>query len=181
MENASFQHLIFENKRMEIYLHGAHESGFNNARTICQRHLHHMMFEVNIVLAGSQVVIFNDYSYEQHTGELVLIPPMTVHQYKTEKAQFTKFFVAHIKITDINFLQKIATIAPLFIQQRNSELTDLVKPLVYDLMNKLKKMHLIYPFSKPYWTFHFTLRITVMKKLPCSLWERNCLMKSPER
>ncbi|WP_127541424.1 helix-turn-helix transcriptional regulator [Paenibacillus illinoisensis] len=139
MEKAEFQHLLFENKRMEIYLHGAHESGFNNARTICQRHLHHMMFEVNIVLAGSQIVMFNDFSYEQRTGELLLIPPMTVHQYKTEKTQFTKFFVAHIKVIDVDFLQKIANIAPLFIQQGNSDLTDLIKPLVYDLMNKLKK------------------------------------------
>ncbi|MCM3127129.1 helix-turn-helix domain-containing protein [Paenibacillus provencensis] len=138
MEKTKPHHLIFEDRRMEIYLHGAHMSGFNNARTICQKHLHHMMFELNMVLVGSQVVMFNDFSYEQHAGELVLIPPMTVHQCKAEKAQYVKYFVSHIKIIDADFLQKIANIAPLFIHQRNMELTVQLKPLIYDLMSKLE-------------------------------------------
>ncbi|WP_127595358.1 AraC family transcriptional regulator [Paenibacillus lautus] len=145
--------VTFEDMYTEICLYGAHISVVEHPGMVCQRHLHHMMYELNYVLEGSQTCIINDQSFTQQTGDLVIIPPMMLHQYRVESGARTKYFVAHIKIIEPTFLQKMMKAAPMMIHpdtQLSRNLNVPVQDLMMSLENKesfISILHRIFDIS----------------------------------
>lgn len=132
-------YITFEDLYTEICLYGAHISVVEHHGIVSQRHLHHMMYELNYVLEGSQIYMINDQSFEQQAGELVIVPPMMLHQFRVESGARTKYFTAHIKIMEPTFLQQMMKAAPLMIHPSTRLSKDLnihVQHLMMSLENK---------------------------------------------
>lgn len=94
----------FPNSKSEIYLYGAH-TGEVTRPWSCQRHLHHRMVEINLVLEGCQTVHTGNGEYRQRSGDLLIIPPMQLHAFSADEPAPLKYFVMHIQIDDPVFLQ----------------------------------------------------------------------------
>lgn len=138
MSETESNSVAFREIRSEAYLYGAHLSEVVRPQIVCQRHLHHMMFELNLVLEGSQTLIIDDRVFEQHAGDLVVIPPMLLHQYRVDQESPMKYFVAHIKMVEPVFLQKLMLASQHIMQPRNV-LSLQLKPFVNKLLEQLKK------------------------------------------
>ncbi|MCD9021463.1 AraC family transcriptional regulator [Cohnella silvisoli] len=96
----------YPNFRNETYLYGAHTAEVGQGWT-CSRHLHHMMFEINLVLEGCQTCFINDEKIEQQPGDLIIIPPMVLHEFKQAHPYNLRYFVFHVQISDSALLQLI--------------------------------------------------------------------------
>ncbi|WP_090639658.1 AraC family transcriptional regulator [Paenibacillus sp. UNC496MF] len=92
---------LIPNRKSEAYFYGA-QTGRVPAGWSCRRHLHHMMFELNLVLEGTQLAEVGGVSYRQGKDELILVPPMTLHAYRA--AEPFAFFVMHVQVDDPAFL-----------------------------------------------------------------------------
>ncbi|QHW31003.1 AraC family transcriptional regulator [Paenibacillus rhizovicinus] len=95
---------MFPTIKSELYVYGAC-AGEAYPPWRCQRHLHHMMFELNLVLEGSQTVIVGNREYKQRSGELLLIPPMQPHEAYVDDPAGMRYFVMHVQLDDPAFLQ----------------------------------------------------------------------------
>ncbi|RXZ82650.1 AraC family transcriptional regulator [Paenibacillaceae bacterium] len=141
----SFQ--SFKNYKSEMYLYGSHAASVPEGWH-CRRHLHHMMFEVNLVLKGTQQAEIGGVQYKQREGSIILIPPMQLHSYKTSSP--LSFFVLHVQIDDAAFLQLLGE-AKLLLLEPGHQLNGLLRPELDRIMNllandgsKTKLFHTLY-------------------------------------
>ncbi|WP_284236470.1 helix-turn-helix domain-containing protein [Paenibacillus glycanilyticus] len=106
MADRQWEHYVsYPNSKSEAYLYGAHSAAVP-AGWACGRHLHHLMFELNLVLEGTQLAEISGIPYRQETGDLLLVPPMRLHSFRSEAP--LRYFVFHVQIDDPAFLQRLA-------------------------------------------------------------------------
>lgn len=72
-ENRSILPFQYDNFSADVQLYGTH-SGTVGRGWVCPRHVHPMMFEINIVLEGCQTVILDRVTYEQLENDLIILP-----------------------------------------------------------------------------------------------------------
>lgn len=119
----------FPNSKSEAYLYGAHSAAVPAGWT-CGRHLHHLMFELNLVLEGTQLADVGGIPYRQEAGDLLLVPPMRLHAYRSEAP--LRYFVLHVQIDDPAFLQRLGDSGLLLVDRGhplNGKLVAAVKAL----------------------------------------------------
>lgn len=104
MADREEQDEAYPNSKSEAYLYGAHSAAVQPGWT-CGRHLHHLMFELNLVLEGTQLADIGGIPYRQEAGDLLLVPPMRLHSYRAEAP--LRYFVLHVQIDDPVFLQRL--------------------------------------------------------------------------
>lgn len=121
---------VFPNRKSEAYFYGA-QTGSVPEGWFCRRHLHHMMFELNLVLEGEQLAEVGGASYRQRRDHLILVPPMMLHAYKAE--QPFSFFVMHVQVDDPVFLNKLNR-AKLLLMPPEHELNRLLLPEIRRIM-----------------------------------------------
>ncbi|ANE46615.1 hypothetical protein SY83_10420 [Paenibacillus swuensis] len=96
----------FPNVTSDLYLYGMHVSRTTRGR-VCDRHLHHRMIEVNLVLEGRQTAIVGNTRLVQHAGDLVIIPPMKAHEFRVEHGESMTCFVMHIQNADHSVIRAL--------------------------------------------------------------------------
>ncbi|MBM7567106.1 helix-turn-helix domain-containing protein [Paenibacillus sacheonensis] len=121
---------LLPNRKAEAYFYGA-QTGTVPEGWSCRRHLHHMMFELNVVLEGMQLAEVGGASYRQGKDHLVLVPPMMLHSYRAE-GPFT-FFVMHVQADDPIFLNKLNR-AKLLLMPPDHEVNRLLLPEMLRVM-----------------------------------------------
>ncbi|WP_219835033.1 helix-turn-helix domain-containing protein [Paenibacillus sp. R14(2021)] len=124
---------LFANRKSETYLYGA-QMGTVQAGWSCSRHLHHMMFELNLVLEGTQLAEVGGTAYRQSKDNLILVPPMLLHAYKAVEP--FSFFVMHVQIDDPVFLNALNR-AKLLLLEPGQELHGLLLPEVKRVVEML--------------------------------------------
>lgn len=120
----------FPNRKAEAHFYGA-QMGSVPDGWACRRHLHHMMFELNLVMEGTQLAEVGGTVYRQGKEHLILVPPMMLHSYRAEGA--FAFFVMHVQVDDPVFLNKLNR-AKLFLMSPEQELNRLLLPEVRRIM-----------------------------------------------
>ncbi|QHW31823.1 AraC family transcriptional regulator [Paenibacillus rhizovicinus] len=125
----------FPNRKSEAYFYGA-QLGSVPEGWACRRHLHHMMFELNLVLEGTQLAEVGGTVYRQGKDHLILVPPMMLHSYKAEGA--FAFFVMHVQVDDPVFLNKLNR-AKLLLMPPEHELNRLLLPEVRRIMQLVQE------------------------------------------
>lgn len=93
----------YPNIGSELYLYGMH-TGEVKRGWICERHLHHRMLEINLVLEGVQTVFIGQTRVVQHTGDLLLIPPMRLHGMEAAQSAILRYFVLHVQVSSPAFV-----------------------------------------------------------------------------
>jgi AraC-like DNA-binding protein/mannose-6-phosphate isomerase-like protein (cupin superfamily) len=126
----------FPNSKTELYLYGMHEAIVSNG-PVCQEHLHHRMIEMNIVIEGCQYVTVGSYKYEQKAGDLLIIPPMVLHQFNSTNHAKTQYFVVHLQISDPELSQMI-TLNEQFFFPDGHPLNQALSPLLNDIREMLQ-------------------------------------------
>lgn len=121
---------LFPNRKSETHFYGAQTGDVPDGWS-CRKHLHHMMFELNLVLAGTQIAEVGGTAYRQDIDHLIFIPPMMPHAYRADGP--LSFFVMHVQVDDPVFLNdlnraKLPLLAP------DHELNRLLLPEVRNLM-----------------------------------------------
>jgi AraC-like DNA-binding protein len=141
----SFQ--SFPVMKSEAYLYGAHTASVKHG-WVCQRHLHHLMIEINLVLEGEQIVMIDGQELRMQAGDLALIPPMLMHAFRSERP--LRYFVLHIQVDDPVFFQLLAGAKQLLFASSH-ELNRLILPAVSMLMEllmsnatKIRLFHTLY-------------------------------------
>lgn len=127
---------IFPNLKNETYLYGAHTAEVSRG-WICNRHLHHLMFEINLVIEGCQTCTIGEEVIEQHPGDLVIIPPMQLHEFKLAQSDVMRYFVFHAQISDADLMRRMA-ISRLNYVPVGHPLNERIRPHVVELMNQLR-------------------------------------------
>ncbi len=142
----SFQ--SFPARKSEAYLYGAHTASVKHG-WLCQKHLHHMMIEINLVLEGEQIVLADGQELRMQAGDLVLIPPMLMHAFRTERP--LRYFVLHIQVDDPAFFQLLSVARQTLLFDSGHELNRLILPAVRQLMElllsnatKIRLFHTLY-------------------------------------
>lgn len=90
--------------RSEAYLYSSH-MGIAQKGWSCGRHVHHMMFEINLVLSGTQTAIIGSQEHEQHAGDLLIISPMQMHDFRVEQVEEMRYFCMHVQLEDPFFIE----------------------------------------------------------------------------
>jgi AraC-like DNA-binding protein len=127
----SFQ--SFPVMKSEAYLYGAHTASVKHG-WVCQKHLHHMMIEINLVLEGEQIVMVDGRELRMQAGDLALIPPMLMHAFRTERP--LRYFVLHVQVDDPVFFQLLSGARQMLFASSH-ELNRLILPAVHKLMEQL--------------------------------------------
>lgn len=125
----------FPHIRSEICIYSPHTRTVTSGWT-CGRHVHHMLFEINLVLAGTQTAIVGSTEYEQQAGDLMLISPMQMHDYQIRGQDDATFFVMHFQVDDPIFL-KLFEMNNKGLYPKGHPLNTLLVPLVENLMEAL--------------------------------------------
>lgn len=123
----------FDNRKLELYLHGTHIATVNKGR-VCEQHLHHRMLEINVVLQGHQMATIGSTTYEQCEGDIVIIPPMLLHDFVVEKEEGVTYFVVHIQHVDRQLLQRIQKEKKYVISVKD-ELNMTLRPIIFRLID----------------------------------------------
>jgi AraC-like DNA-binding protein len=135
-ENNLQSYHYFSNSKSEIYLYGAHMAKVEKP-WVTHRHLHHVMFEINLVLEGCQTAILDKMVYEQKACDLILIPPMRQHGYELKNTKPMRYFVMHVQIDDPAFLHLMNEACDVF-YPNGVELNLLILPDVRAIMELLQ-------------------------------------------
>lgn len=114
------------------------------------RHIHHNLIELNVVLEGHQHASVGSAQYKQRQGDLLIIAPKQIHSYESLEADRTRFFVTHIQVPDDDFLQLLAAENEEHYTSRHP-LNKRLMPIIHQLIDALYSQS----FSK----------ITIMLKL----------------
>ncbi|MBB6735140.1 helix-turn-helix domain-containing protein [Cohnella zeiphila] len=136
------QDAAFPNSKSEAYLYGAHSAAVP-AGWSCGRHLHHRMFELNLVLEGTQLADIGGIPYRQEEGDLLLVPPMRLHSYRSEAS--LRYFVLHVQLDDPAFLQRLGDSGLLLVDRGhplNRKLVAAVKTLHERMAQKASRIRL---------------------------------------
>jgi AraC-like DNA-binding protein/mannose-6-phosphate isomerase-like protein (cupin superfamily) len=121
----------FANVRSEVYLYGSHMNRVNKGWKV-QRHVHHMMFEINLVIDGCQTAKIGKNEYHQQRGDLILISPMQTHEFSVTRSDTMQYFVMHVQINDPSFLKLIENTNISFYPEGH-DLTKQLTPLIYEM------------------------------------------------
>lgn len=134
---AALKSRTFPNLKSEVYLYGMH-TGVTGKGWLCQRHLHHMMVEVNLVLSGTQTAIMDHAVYEQQAGDLLIIPPMKPHRYKSDRQEPLHYFVMHVQVSDTAFMQLMNNCEQLH-YPKGDPLNEKLRPIIMQLIEQLQE------------------------------------------
>ncbi|MDF2924446.1 MAG: hypothetical protein K0R57_3360 [Paenibacillaceae bacterium] len=104
----------------------------------CPRHMHHMMVELNVVLEGRQTVVVNGRTFEQGAGELLIVPPMLLHEYRVEHTAGMRFFVIHLQMSDPS-LPHMPELGEAGLYPKEAPLNRAVSPLLAELYAALRE------------------------------------------
>ncbi|WEK53198.1 MAG: helix-turn-helix transcriptional regulator [Candidatus Cohnella colombiensis] len=126
----------YPNRRLELYLHGMHSATVGKGQ-LCERHLHHRMLELNLVLKGSQTAIIDSKKLEQCAGEVVIIPPMRLHEFIVEHSEETKYFVIHIQNVGHQLLHHLYK-SEVYLYPNGSSLHNKIQPVLHRLLALLQ-------------------------------------------
>ncbi|WP_162463056.1 AraC family transcriptional regulator [Paenibacillus psychroresistens] len=135
-ENNRLAYQYYPNIKSEIYLYGAHRAKVEKP-WVTLRHLHHVMFEINLVLEGCQTATLDKTIYEQKACDLILIPPMRQHEYKVGSLKPLQYFVMHVQVDDPTFLHLMNEACDVF-YPNGGELNLLILPDVQAIMELLQ-------------------------------------------
>ncbi|WP_055108541.1 helix-turn-helix domain-containing protein [Paenibacillus ihumii] len=124
---------LFPHLRSEAVLFAPHTKTVDSG-WICGRHIHHMMFELMLVLEGAHTAVLGTTEYEQRAGDLILVSPMQVHDYQARQTGKVSFFTVHVQIENPEFLQLIATANKGFYPQGHP-LNEAVVPVLLHFMD----------------------------------------------
>lgn len=133
--NESMPAQAYPNMKYEMYLYGMQTVHVEQGWT-CQRHLHPLMLEINLVLKGCQSAVVHSRSYEQQAGDLLLIPPMQLHEYAAVHSADLRYLVLHVQISDPALLALLAQTDEVFFPAGH-ELNTRLKPLLDELLRLL--------------------------------------------
>ncbi|WP_173275434.1 AraC family transcriptional regulator [Paenibacillus sp. NEAU-GSW1] len=90
--------------RSEACLFGSH-TGVAKKGWICGRHVHHMMIEFNLVLSGKQRTTIGGVEYVQEEGDLLVVPPMQLHDFRVDDSEEMHYFCMHVQLPDPYFIE----------------------------------------------------------------------------
>nr|WP_154894292.1 AraC family transcriptional regulator [Paenibacillus xylanexedens] len=94
----------------------------------------HPQYELNYVTEGVQLMSVNGQMYTQKAGELLLIPPGSVHSSQSQDGQGFTYFCMHFDIDDQLFLSLLARIKQTLFHADNP-VTLKIEPVLSKLMN----------------------------------------------
>jgi AraC-like DNA-binding protein len=122
----------FPNYKEQLFLYGMRTFQFGPG-PVCDLHLHHRMLEINIVLSGEQIARIGNESFSQHEGDIILIPPMKLHDFHVPQQQPMSGFVIHLQNVDSKLLYAFRSSGEyLFAREHplNQHLNPLLKALI---------------------------------------------------
>lgn len=94
----------------------------------------HPQYELNYVTEGEQHMIIEGQLYRQKAGELLLIPPGSVHSSQSPDGKGFTYFCMHFDIDDQLFLSLLARIRQILFGA-DSVVTQNIEPVLRKLMN----------------------------------------------
>lgn len=94
----------------------------------------HPQYELNYVTEGEQWMTVNGHVYKQKAGELLLIPPGSIHSSQSRSDQGFTYFCMHFDIDDQLFLSLLARIKQVLFSS-DSPVTQKIEPVLRKLMN----------------------------------------------
>ncbi|NUU78930.1 AraC family transcriptional regulator [Paenibacillus xylanilyticus] len=94
----------------------------------------HPQYELNYVTEGVQHMTVNGQLYAQKAGELLLIPPGSIHSSQSQNGQGFTYFCMHFDIDDQLFLSLLARIKQVLFHS-DSPVTLKIEPVLQKLMN----------------------------------------------
>lgn len=134
--NRDGHHRGFPNLRAQAHLYGAHYGTVSRPWS-CPRHIHPTMLEINWVLEGHQSAVVDGAAYEQQPGDLLLVPPMAVHEYRLAHAESLSYFVLHLESDDESFMRAAGNARELLVPA-GSDLHRRLAPLLRRLAGALE-------------------------------------------
>ncbi|NIK75159.1 AraC-like DNA-binding protein [Paenibacillus castaneae] len=137
VKSVNWQSQTYPNRKIELYLHGMHMASVGSGM-LCDRHLHHRMLELNLVLEGSQTAIIGSQHYVQQTGDLIAIPPMRLHEFMVQPFEEAKFFVIHIQNVGRQLMQLLSK-SETYLYPVGTELNDKIRPVLLRLIDLLQE------------------------------------------
>lgn len=129
--------LAFPNRKSELHLYGAHAFEVNRGWK-CNRHLHHGMVEINLVLDGCQTAVVGGGTIEQRAGDLLVIPPMRPHEFKLVHTRTLHYFVFHLQIADQALLNSLASATVCHLPDGHAA-NAVLRPLALHLFDQLSE------------------------------------------
>ncbi|WP_416147222.1 AraC family transcriptional regulator [Salipaludibacillus sp. HK11] len=132
----------FPNIRYEVYLHGAHTDRVDKG-WISYKHVHHTTFEMNLVFNGCQTARIGSEEYNQCPGDLLIVPPMHMHEYQVIHSDTMQYFVVHVQVNDPDFLQLMDEQNSWFYPKEellNKQITPLLDEFYYLLQQSTSKL-----------------------------------------
>ncbi|MBY0205001.1 AraC family transcriptional regulator [Paenibacillus cucumis (ex Kampfer et al. 2016)] len=94
----------------------------------------HPQYELNYVTEGVQYMTINGNLYVQNAGELLLIPPGSIHSSQSRSGQGFTYFCMHFDIDDQLFLSLLARIKQVLFGA-DSPVTQQIEPVLHKLMS----------------------------------------------
>ncbi|WP_339203741.1 AraC family transcriptional regulator [Paenibacillus sp. FSL K6-3182] len=127
----------FPNYKEQLILYGMRtfEAGQG---PVCDLHLHHRMLEINIVLTGDQIARIGNESFTQHEGDIILIPPMKLHDFIVPEQQTMHGFVLHLQNVDSKLLYAFRACGE-YLFARDHPLNERLNPLLKALISCLQQ------------------------------------------
>ncbi|MDQ8737046.1 helix-turn-helix transcriptional regulator [Paenibacillus sp. LHD-38] len=127
----------FPNYKEQLFLYGMHTYQVKQG-PVCEPHLHHRLLEINLVLKGEQTAHIGNKRLVQREGDILLIPPMKLHNFLAEQPQPMSYFVIHIQNVDSKLLYAFRKSGEhLFTSEH--PLNQLLRPLLADLLTSLQQ------------------------------------------
>lgn len=80
----------------------------------------HFAFEIIMIVSGTQKTVFEGRSMKFQAGDIVLIPPGTVHENFCVSEEGMEYFCVHFDIDDPKIQQKILMYCPILLEHGNS-------------------------------------------------------------
>lgn len=127
----------FPNYKEQLFLYGMRTYQFGPG-PVCDLHLHHRMLEINIVLSGEQIARIGNESFSQHEGDIILIPPMKLHDFHVPQQQSMSGFVIHLQNVDSKLLYAFRSSGK-YLFAREHPLNQHLNPLLKALIACLKQ------------------------------------------
>ncbi|MFF2483227.1 AraC family transcriptional regulator [Paenibacillus sp. NPDC058071] len=127
-----YQHPYF---RSEAYLYGSHMATARKG-WLCGKHVHHMMIEFNLVLKGKQTAVIGAAEHVQEEGDLLIVPPMQLHDFRVEDSEGVQYFTMHVQLPDSSFVELLERqFTALY--RRGHPLNEALTPLVREIADAL--------------------------------------------
>jgi len=122
----------FPNYKEQLFLYGMRTFQIGQG-PVCDLHLHHRMLEINLVLSGEQIARIGNESFSQQEDDILLIPPMKLHDFYVQQEQPMRGFVIHLQNVDSKLLYAFRSSGEyLFTREHplNQRLNSLLKTLI---------------------------------------------------